>query len=80
MKITREENKTIYKCLICGHVYVEYDDGSSDGEKFIEEEKEIITYTPVIEETMFGKHERAKQIRHKAYVCPICKKRQIEIK
>lgn len=80
MQITKIQNKIIYSCSLCGHECIEYSDGRTSGAKFIEDTQEVTTYEPVVEKTISGIHTGAKQIKHKAYICPACSKRQIEIK
>ena len=80
MTITHVDNKTIYSCLICGHTYIEYEDKTSEGKPFMEQENNITVYEPVIEKIKGETRLGSKKVNHKAYICPICGKLQIEIK
>lgn len=79
MRITRTCNSTTYSCLICGYNYIEYNDGSVEGEPFKIAERPVVTYKPVIEHTNMGTRRGSEKVTHTGYICPCCNKLQIEI-
>ena len=79
MNIRRDTDKTVYSCLICGHEYIEYMDGSTKGEPFAISDREIVTHEPVIENTYMGRRQGSVKKTHVGYICPGCGKLQIEV-
>ncbi len=79
MIIKCNDNNVEYKCSLCGHQHIKYNDGTFNGEPFKDFYRKIKIPEKTMEQTNEGLVSSSIIKEYDGYVCPKCNKVQMNV-